>query len=118
SSARVLVEAKSRHRRNVLGFNQGPNEKPGDRVGVKNIVLSAYKKKASLPMYAFVDVNLPPATETQFKSWLEEIDNTMMELAQKGYTDPCPANAIFFCNDPTHFIVDRELHDDTDQLWI
>lgn len=118
SSVKILVEAKSRHRRSVLGFTQGPDEKPGNSVGVKNIVLSAYKKDTSLPLYVFVDVNLPPATGLQFKRWLQEIDDTMMELASKGYTDPCPANAIFFCNDPTHFIDDRELQEDIDQLWI
>ena len=72
-----------------------------------------------MPLYVFIDVNLPPASvEFEDQRWLGEILDTMMELASKGYTDPCPANAIFFCNDPSHFITDRPLNDVTDHLWI
>lgn len=66
-----------------------------------------------------MDVNLPPITaEAEMQAWLNEIDETMLDLVKKGYGNPCPANAIFFCNDPSHFITNRPLQDDTDHLWI
>lgn len=50
SSARINVEAKSKHRRNVLGFNPSSTRTLRDRVGIKNLVLSAYKKQLGLPL--------------------------------------------------------------------
>ena len=108
SSTKIAVEAKSQHRNGVLGFKGGKDIVIGSEVGAKNIVLKAYKKEVSLPFYVFVDVNLPPSeTEEQFQSWLKEIYNTMITLAHDGYANPCPANTVFFCNDPSHFIIDR-----------
>jgi hypothetical protein len=119
SNTRITVEAKSKHRKGVLGFQQGRDVVAGSEVHAKNMVLEAYKKPAKFPFNVFIDVNLPPySNEDQFNSWLMEIYDTMMGLAEKRYADPCPANAIFFCNDPSYYIMDRPLSDPTDQLWI
>ena len=119
SSAKIIVEAKSRHRKGVLGFEEGGEEEAGRRVKIRNLVVKAYKKQTDLPLYVFVDVNLPPyENEQQFKDWLSEIDETMAHLDADGFADPCPANALFFVNDPSHFIPDRSLDPDLDKLWI
>ena len=56
---RVAVEAKSRHRFGVRGFVGGKQVQPGERANIRDIVLDGYKKQTELPLYAFVDVNLP-----------------------------------------------------------
>ncbi len=119
SPAKIVVEAKSRHRRGVQGFAGGADVKPGDKVDIRGIVLDGYKKSSTFPLYLFVDVNLPPVAEIDmWQRWMREIDVTMSDLAAEGYTDPCPANIVFFTNDPSHYVDMRRIGNDSDQLWM
>jgi hypothetical protein len=115
---KIAVEAKSRHRRGVLGFQSGLDTSPGHRVNIRDIVKESYKKTTDMPLYVFVDVNLPPAGDDQFTLWHAEIQDTMRDLQNEGYADSCPANVTFFCNDPSHYFVDEPLGDATHRLWI
>lgn len=114
----VAIEAKSRHRFGIQGFTGGKQVRPGDRVNVRDIVLDGYKKQTGLPLYLFVDVNLPPCDDATWDGWMDELEASMMDLAHEGYTNPCPANSIFFCNDPSHYIVDASIGNPADRLWI
>jgi hypothetical protein len=113
----VAVEAKSRHRKGVQGFKGGKDVPPGELVGIRDLVIAAYQKKTDLPLYAFIDVNLPPADEHQYTRWSEEIDATMADLIGEGYT-PSDANAVFFSNDPSHFPEVERIGGPNDFLWM
>ncbi len=112
----VAVEAKSRRRQGIKGFTGG-NPFNKDKVDVIGLVRDAYTKAKDIPLYVFVDVNLPPANVEQQKIWFQELDEMMNDLASEGYYNPCPAHAVFFHNDPSHFI-NRVISNDTDHLWI
>jgi hypothetical protein len=72
-----------------------------------------------LPFYVFVDLNLPSVdNEEHWNRWNGELDKTMADLQAEGYADPCPANIVFFSNDPSHYLIDREIGKDADNLWI
>jgi hypothetical protein len=119
SPAKISVEAKSRHRRGVQGFEGGQDIEPGDRVDVRGIVLEAYRKKADFPLYVFVDANLPPVVNgAVWQRWMGEIEQTMSDLAAEGYANPCPANIVFFMNDPSHYLADDGIGDESDRVWI
>jgi hypothetical protein len=118
TGSKIAVEAKSRHRRGVLGFQSGLENPPGFKVNVRDIVIESYKKKTALPLYVFVDVNLPPVADDRFTEWLAEIHDTMSDLQAEGYADSCPANVTFFCNDPSHYLIDESICDAAAGLWI
>ena len=119
TAAVIAVEAKSRHRKGIKGFLGGSQKQPGEEVGVRALLIDAYKKESGLPLYIVVDVNLPQETEEHgLDSWLQELDNMMNDLAAEGYADPCPANAIFFHNDPSHYLVGEQIGNENDTLWI
>jgi hypothetical protein len=42
----------------------------------------------------------------------------MLDLESEGYADPCSANILFVCNDPSHYVGDRRLEHDNDNLWL
>ena len=85
SKARIAVEAKSRHRRGVKGFAGGRDMNPGDKVDVRGLVLDAFRKAGPLPLYAFIDVNLPPvADEAAWERWMLELHQTMVDLQAEG----------------------------------
>jgi hypothetical protein len=110
------VEAKSRQWSGVKGFKGGREYKFGDKLNMRNIVASAYKR-LNIPLYVIIDVNLPPANIEQQKIWFQELDETMNDLANEGYCNPCPAHGVFFHNDPSHY-AERLISNDTDHLWI
>jgi hypothetical protein len=119
SSIKIAVEVKSRHRRGVQGFESGRDIKPGDHVDIRQPVTEAYKKDSTLPFYVFVDTNLPPvADDSVWERWMFEIDKTMSDLQAEGYADPCPANIVFFSNDPSHYLAEEQIGNDGDHLWI
>lgn len=118
TNAKIAVEVKSRHRKGVLGFDGGSDSAPGSSVGVRKNILDAYKKKPELPFYVFIDTNLPPVDEGGMRQWENELEQTMHDLDAEGYASPCPANAIFFMNDPSHYVGSRCIGEDEDRLWV
>jgi hypothetical protein len=119
SGQRIAVEAKSRHRRGVYGFVSGKDEPWGASVGVRSLVVDAYGHELEMPLYVFVDVNLPPFESEQHReSWNQEISLLMSDLTREGYSDPCPANTVFFLNDPSHYMLNEPIGKHTDCLWI
>ena len=119
SGLRIAVEAKSRHRYGVHSFKGGKQVDPGAKANIRDIILDAYKKRTDLPLYAFIDANLPPAVnKEQLYASMGEIHDTMADLEKEGYAEPCSANALFVCNDPSHYVGNRQIDNDTDNLWI
>lgn len=115
---RIAVEAKSRRRNGAYGFASGKDTLLGSIVDVRQLILDAYKKKAEFPFYIFIDVNLPAAKTEIYNGWLAEIEQTMADLEKEGYTSPSPANAVFFVNDPSHYLRDEQIGNQEDSLWI
>jgi hypothetical protein len=116
---KIAVEAKSRHRFGVHGFEGGKQVEPGASANLRDIILDAYKKKTALPLYAFIDANLPSASsQEQLDAWFKEICDTMVDLDKEGYTEPCPTNVLFVCNDPSHYVGDRHIDNMTDGIWL
>lgn len=116
----ISVEAKSRHRHGVKGFLGGRNIPPGQKVDIRGLVLDAFEniKDSSHASYIFVDVNLPPAPdEENYRRWQDEIEQTMQDLAAEGYATPSPVNAIFFTNDPSHYLLKEQIGKPSDNLW-
>lgn len=117
---KIAVEAKSRHRRGVKGFASGKDIAPGEEVGIRGLVLDGFGniESSAFPSYIFVDVNLPPAPDDEaYQRWMQEIDQTMEDLWVEGYADPCPANAVFFMNDPSHYLQKEQIGLARDSLW-
>ncbi|MGH8596677.1 MAG: hypothetical protein ACREXT_08475, partial [Gammaproteobacteria bacterium] len=115
---RIAVEAKSRHRHGVQGFSGGHAVDPGESVNTRKLVLESYRKKTDLPLYAFIDVNLPPRDEEGWLRWMHELNQLMADLSAEGYADQCAANAILFFNDPSHYVGDGRIGFDHDKLWL
>lgn len=118
TGAKIAVEVKSRHRKGVLGFTGGLDLAPGVFVDVRKNILEAYKKQPGLPFYVFIDANLPPANNATMHRWECELEQTMQDLDTEGYASPCQANAIFFTNDPSHFVGSRGIGGKEDKLWV
>lgn len=118
SEVSIAVEAKSRHRHGVQGFVGGHAVDPGERVNVRGLVLEAFKKLTDLPLYVFVDANLPPCDDTTYRRWMGEIDQTMADLEAEGRLEGCPANCVIFTNDPSHYLGQAAIGGPEDRLWI
>lgn len=118
STTKIAVEAKSRHRRGVNGFTGGKDIAPGELIDIRRLITDAYLKQTALPLYIFIDVNLPPGEGDTWDRWMHELDKTMWELEQEGYGDPAYENALFFSNDPSHYMADKPIGSDADNLWL
>jgi hypothetical protein len=48
---------------------------------------------------------------------MQEIDQTMGDLATEGYAVTSTANAMFFINDPSHYLLGKQIRKLADSLW-
>jgi hypothetical protein len=112
----VAVEAKSRHRDGVLGF-KSPKAQVTDKVQVENILRGALAKEPSAPFFIFVEVNLPPPTSPigEGNPWFKEMAETVDRLVGEWDPGTFPATAIFFGNDPSHYVLDQKV--EAQQYW-
>jgi hypothetical protein len=118
TGAKIAVEAKCRHRHGVMGFTEDPTSAYDGRVKVKRLVKKAYGKRPAMPFYVFIDTNLPPRDANSIAIWEGELVETMDEIAGSGKHDPCPANAVMFTNDPSHYVGAGQIGEESDMLWM
>ena len=118
TGTKIAVEAKSRHRRGVLGFVGGLERPPAEKVDIRKLVLEAYAKRPQHPFYVFVDLNLPPANAGDMERWESELRGTLNDLEAEGYLDACPANITFFTNDPSHYVGRDAIGGTADMIWV
>ncbi len=106
SNIQIAVEAKSRHRNGVLGFgksSKGSGEDQTPKVAVERLINRALSKGPGYPIFVFIDVNLPYSEENpNGNPWFREMAETVEKIYKKFGPGEFPANAIFFCNDPTY----------------
>jgi len=109
SGISVAVEAKSRHRHGVLGFEL-PGGTVTDKVAVEGLLRNALAKDCNVPYFIFIDVNVPPTTEVaEGNPWFKEMSDTVKNLYQEWDNGTFPANAVYFCSDPSHYVPDEVL---------
>lgn len=113
----ISVEAKSRHRYGVLGFEGGHAANPGAEVGIRGVLEKALRKQPPHPMYTFIDVNLPPGTDADKSRWHAEMKQTVLDLYDEGVFNDSPLCGIFFVNDPSHYIGTGALRRPEHTLW-
>jgi hypothetical protein len=118
TGAKIAIEAKCRHRYGVMGFTDDPASTYDGGVKVKRLVKKAYGKRPALPFYVFIDTNLPPRDAENLSLWEAELVNTIEEIAASGKHDPCPANAVLFTNDPSHYVGAGKIGEEADMLWM
>lgn len=112
TGARVAVEAKSRHRRGVLGAKHGRKLDPPEsfRVGIRDLFRSAVAKSPGIPYFIFIDGNMPPevAVPTTSAAWIAEVRETALaEGVTTASGDAAPQsafNALFVTNTPDHYV--------------
>lgn len=106
------VEAKSRHRRGVLGMRGTPHP-PGDyKPDILRHLENALGKDAEYERIVFFDLNIPPvAGNWQENGLADELTSQIMEYenlrARHGET-PTPA-VLVFTNRPAHFVGETDL---------
>jgi hypothetical protein len=119
SKAVIAVEVKSRQRKGVLGFSGGLDKDPGEEVNIEKLLKKAYKKEKGIPLCVVIDTNLPPESNNfGIEYWSSEIERTIDKLARTGYENPCPANILFFYNDPSHYLESELFGKEKDSIWI
>jgi hypothetical protein len=100
---KIAVEAKSRHRRGVLGF-PGKRE-PDDRLraDISGLLTKALGKVKNQPFLIFIDLNLPPSSGNLFdKSWFKEVVG-LVEAQDEENPEGHPYNMLLFSNIPHHY---------------
>jgi hypothetical protein len=108
TGARFSVEAKSRHRKGVLGEVGAREPDTWVRIRVGHLVNEALKKPRKHPFVIFLDLNLPPSSLAPgTEQWFRKvIDRQLLDIDRKGEDDPW--DLIVFSNYPDHYATGHE----------
>jgi hypothetical protein len=112
SSQQVAFEAKTRHRPGVLGYPGSYSSET--RAGVDSLLRDAFDKadRVDLPFAIFVDVNLDPSADDE---WKQEVQETVARLCADRQYDPF--NVLVFTNVPNHYGREGESAPRKDVVW-
>lgn len=108
---RIAVEAKSRHRIGILGYQEGYTHNGPIRLDVTSLINKALKKAGDFPFVVFVDTNLPPEVANRIyeNNNVSEAFKKTMDNVQKADNDKDLFNMIVFTNHPHHYGEENDL---------
>lgn len=113
---RISVEAKSKHRRGILGLIGKPQQEKELNLRFGRLLNDAIKKNPPNPLVIFVDTNLPtgvaekiftPASTSPLT--LPRIFIEMLDRIRKEYNGKDPYNLVVFSNHPHHYTKEEEI---------
>ena len=107
----IAVEAKSRHRKGVLGVPGTQSDPQQIALQLGGLINSAISKNHSNPLVVFVDMNLPAETvQSQLgKDDLRALVKTLSQVDKEEEKDLF--NLILYTNHPYHYGVGDEPYD-------
>lgn len=107
----IAVEAKSRHRKGVLGVPGTQSDPQQIALRLGGLINSAIRKNHSNPLVVFVDMNLPVETvQSQFgKDDIRGLVKTLSQVDKEEGKDLF--NLILYTNHPYHYGVGDEPYD-------
>lgn len=114
---KISVEAKSRHRQDVIKFDSQQESEPLIKVRIGKLLNDAIQKPTCYPYVIFIDLNLPPYSGIVFdKPWFKEILKTLKRISGKSAEEPKPYNLILFTNHPHQYGRENEPDPEKDIL--
>lgn len=96
----IAVEAKSRHRPGVLG-QPGQQVEP-ESAGIGGLLRAALAKETSVPLLAFIDINMPLSFDAACDSTvLRELYDTWLGAQERYRESTSPRLGVVYLNDGT-----------------
>jgi len=112
---KISVEAKSKHRRGVLGFRGEPQQEKELRLRFGVLIRDAIKKNPSHPLVIFLDTNLPIAVAEKIFGPASTNPLTpprmfmkMCDRIRKEHNGRDPYNLVVLSNHPHHYAKEEE----------
>ena len=113
---RISVEAKSKHRRGILGFLGKPQQEKELNLRFGHLLNDAIKKNPPNPLVIFLDTNLPTAVAEKIFSPAStnplippRMFMKMLDRIRKEYNGRDPYNLVVFSNHPHHYTKEGEI---------
>jgi SEC-C motif-containing protein len=103
---RLCVEAKSKHRRGVLGMKGDRDPVDATRTRLGKLINDALKKPHKHPLAIFLDLNLPPASPAHGTAeWFEKFADPILRGIDRDAEED-PWDLLVFSNQPDHYATD------------
>jgi hypothetical protein len=109
SGQKISVEAKSKHRKGVLGYKGKKISDESMKLRVGSLLSRALEKDHVYPLVVFIDVNLPPVVAKEvFKRPLPNEISRMTDRVKTRKNGKDRFNLLIFTNHPQHFALEND----------
>lgn len=116
TTQRISVEAKSKHRRGILGSLGKPQQEKELNLRFGHLLNDAIKKNPPNPLVIFLDTNLPTAVAEKIFSPSStnplippRMFMKMLDRIRKKHNGKDPYNLVVFSNHPHHYTREEEI---------
>jgi len=115
----LAVEAKSRHRPGILGFQaQSPAPEHPSSFDIDRLLLSAAEKDTRDPLLAFVELNSPVLLDIQSPTAIyNELDASWQKVQRRPWESGFPCAGVVFYNDIAPWYLREPLPKDRNSVW-
>jgi hypothetical protein len=115
----LAVEAKSKHRNGVMGFNGSTNDSASNFFGIRKLLMNALNKETNEPLLVFIELNLsmPLSVSDEANRVASELKSMWDLVQEKQWPNGFPAIGVFFYNDCSPWYLNTDLPVDKSPIW-
>lgn len=115
----LAVEAKSKHRNGVMGFNGSSKDFTAEFFGIRKLLMNALNKETKEPLLVFIELNLsmPLSVSEEANRVASELKSMWDLVQEKDWPNGFPAVGVFFYNDCSPWYLNKELPIGKSPIW-
>lgn len=114
----VAIEAKSRHRPGIMGFEAGVSAQPPASFGIDGLLFDAVAKDTAEPLIVFIELNTPTILDPSADdSGLLELRQAWERVQAMDWLNGFPAVGVVFYNDVCPWFLREPLPDGGQFIW-
>lgn len=114
----LAVEAKSRHRSGIMGFQKGKIAVPPVSCDIDGLLRDAVSKDTKEPLLVFIELNIPTAVDLGSHEDLDiELDRAWKAVQSLDWPSGFPAVGVVFYNDASPWYENESLPKELASIW-
>lgn len=115
----LAVEAKSRQRPGIMGFQPGVQASPPQSCGIDRMLLAAVEKDTDKPLLVFIEVNSPAyGGEPAIKAIWQELQQSCSAVETRPWPKGFPCVGVVFYNDVAPWFLRQPLRERAANIWV
>jgi len=114
----LAVEAKSKHRPGILGFEPSTPPKPPTSFNIDRLLFDAVQKDTQAPLMVFIELNSPVLMNKQtIHEFCRNLNASWIRIQELSWPNGFPCVGVIFYNDIAPWYLSDPLPEEGNSIW-